>query len=52
MIARLLSHIRRKRAASRLKATLKPNPSYLARRLAQFSPERKARFFLNTEGLL
>lgn len=35
----------------KLKASLRPDPVYLKRRLAQMSPERKARFWRNMEGL-
>lgn len=39
------------RARNRLRALLRPDPEYRARRLAQFSPERRERYLRNVEGL-
>lgn len=36
----------------RLAATMKPDPAYRQKRLAQFSSKRRARYFRNVEGLL
>lgn len=38
-------------ARRRLKRSLKPDPAYRARKLAQFSPERRDRYWRNVEGL-
>lgn len=38
-------------AARKLKKLLRPDPEYRERRLAQFSPERRARYFANVEGI-
>ena len=35
----------------RLAATMRPDPGYRDRRLAQFSPERRARYEKNVEGI-
>lgn len=35
----------------RLKATMRPNPEYRIRRLAQFTPDRVARYWRNVGGL-
>lgn len=35
----------------RLVRSLKPDPGYRDRRLAQFTPERRARYLRNIEGI-
>jgi hypothetical protein len=35
----------------RLARTMRPDPDYRARRLAQFSTDRRARYFRNVEGV-
>lgn len=35
----------------RLKKTMKPNPAYRQHRLAQFSPERRERYFENVRKI-
>ena len=40
-------NLRRYLALRRLKRSMKPNPQYRERRLAQFSPERQARYWRN-----
>ena len=42
-----MNPIRRLFARRRLAATLKPDPAYRERRLAQFTPERRERYFRN-----
>lgn len=39
--------LRRYLALRRLKRSMKPDPSYRERRLAQFSPERRERYWRN-----
>lgn len=43
--------IRKAMVRRRLAATLKPDPAYRAKRLAQFDAARKERYFRNVEGL-
>lgn len=50
-IERLLAERRRRRINARLEATMKPDPLYRKRRLAQFPPERRDRYERNTEFL-
>lgn len=38
-------------ARRRLERSLKPNPEYRERRLAQFSPERRERYWRNVKGI-
>lgn len=38
-------------ARRRLKAIMRPDPDYRERRLAQFTPERRARYWRNVGGL-
>ena len=45
---RLFKHYLAKR---RLKAITKPNPEYRKRRLAQFSPERRERYYANVRAV-
>ena len=47
----LLDLIHTWRVNRRLTASLKPNPDYRKRRLAQFSPERRKSYMRATEGL-
>jgi len=47
VLARLISRIRKARTERALRATLRPDPEYRDRRLAQFSPERRQRYFDN-----
>ena len=42
-----MTWLKRILARRRLPKTLKPDPAYRSRRLAQFSPERRARYFAN-----
>ena len=46
-----MNPLKRLLARRRLAKSLKPDPAYRARRLAQFSPERRARYWRNVEGL-
>lgn len=46
-----MTFLKRLLARRRLARSLKPDPAYRARRLAQFSPERRARYFRNVEFL-
>lgn len=39
--------LRRLIARKRLERTLRPDPDYRERRLAQFTPERRARYWAN-----
>lgn len=43
-----MNPIKRILARRRLAKSLKPDPAYRERRLAQFSPERRARYERNT----
>ncbi len=43
----MLKHYRRWAALKRLKETLRPDPAYRERRLAQFTPERRERYWQN-----
>jgi hypothetical protein len=43
----MLKLLKSYRIRKRLKASLRPDPDYRERRLAQFSPERRARYLGN-----
>lgn len=47
MIAAYLAKRRQRAAQARLEATRKPDPQYIRRRMAQLSPERRARWVMN-----
>lgn len=47
----MLSWIKKALAVRKLRASLKPDPEYRKRRLAQFSRERVARYWRNVEGV-
>lgn len=42
---------RKKLIQRRLKATMRPDPDYRERRLAQFCPERRVRYWRNVGAL-
>jgi hypothetical protein len=46
-----MNALRRLIAQLRLKRSLRPDPAYRDRRLAQFGPERRARYWRNVEGI-
>lgn len=47
MLKHLIRAYRQKQAIKRVEAMRRPDPDYLVRRLAQFSPERRQRYFAN-----
>lgn len=47
-----MNPLKRLIARRRLARSLKPDPGYRDRRLAQFTPERRARYERNVEGIL
>lgn len=49
MISRILAHHRRARIIRRLEATMRPDPDFRGHRLAQFSPERRERYWRNVD---
>lgn len=51
LISTLLDRHRKARVNRALEATLRPDPAYRDRRLAQFSPERRERYQRNVAGL-
>ncbi|WPZ05644.1 hypothetical protein [Pelagerythrobacter marinus] len=47
----LIARIRKARTERALRATLRPDPEYRDRRLAQFSPERRQRYLDNIASI-
>lgn len=43
----MLAFFKRKLAARRLRKMMRPDPDYRQRRLAQFTPERRAKYWSN-----
>lgn len=46
----MIAYIRRLMAIRRLRASLRPDPAYRENRLAQFSRERRERYWRNVEA--
>lgn len=46
----ILATIRKHRIAKRLEATMRPDPDYRDRKLAQMTSERRARYWRNVAG--
>lgn len=51
LISDLIDQHRKAKVNRALEATLRPDPAYRDRRLAQFTPERRARYERNIAGL-
>jgi len=51
VLSDFLARRRKARVNRALEATLKPDPDFRARRLAQFSAERRQRYFENVERI-
>jgi len=47
----MIRWLKRRRAAKALAKTLRPDPDYRARRLAQFDSARKARYWRNVAAI-